>query len=107
MKRESKNVIIYGNNHLVPNSTWMILRQLGFDNIDVILHEYSVLQDQNVKNGNSLQNIENKLETSITDFAEYINNNAGFSIEDPDRKEYTKHVVPTRRKNKAVTAGGC
>lgn len=107
MQSELKEVIIYGENHLVSNSIWMILRQLGFDNINVILHDYSVLQDQNVKIINLSQNAENKLETPITDFAEYINNNAGISIENSGQKEYTKQIIPTRRKKKAATAGGC
>jgi len=107
MKKESKEVVIFGDDHLASNSIWMILRQLGYDNIKVILKEYGSLHDLNEKNIDSLQTTDNKLETPIADFAGYVKSNTDTSFEEKDNKEYTKQVIPTRRKKKTVTAGGC
>jgi len=107
MKKESKEVIIFGDDHLASNSTWMIIRQLGFDNTKMIVCDYNIFNLQNENQDDSLQTPVNKPESPIVNFAEYVKSNTEITDQNLTNKENTKQIIPTRRKKKAITAGGC
>lgn len=48
MKKDSVTVILYGKDQLEAYRTWMLLRQLGFDNVIVLLGGYDYMADEDI-----------------------------------------------------------
>jgi len=103
LKEDGIAVVVYGKNQLEANGPWMVLRQLGFDNVKILLGGYSYYTKWGNNLGDSYADDAYFLGGADHDFAEVASTN--FS---DDETSNTKAKVTFSRKKKAVVAeGGC
>jgi len=101
MQKNSVEIIFYGKDQLEANGPWMLMRQIGFDNISILAGGYNCFI--NMEPG--LQKY--VVEQPVMDFSAFINTNElNKEILDQNQKKPVQ-IIPVRRKKKNVTAGGC
>lgn len=102
LKNTNKTAILYGKNPNEANVTFMILYQLGYDNIKILPVENSYDQ--------------NKLITKTVEIEKYENDIADFISESVKKasvipkavpKPQPKKVITIEKKKKAPAEGGC
>jgi rhodanese-related sulfurtransferase len=106
MEEDSVTVILYGKDQLEANSPWLLLKQLGYNNIKVLLGGYDYYINGPVDLYDMPETPLYLVEEPKYDFAAIIENagmdqNAGKSAQEPEI------VIPTRKKKKNVAEGGC
>ena len=98
-------VVIYGDNPLQANGPWMVLQQLGFDNVTFLNGGYNCYVEY--KNAET----ENKSAPAFEagkakyNYAEVAK--ASSLGNDDANKSAKKHTIVRRKKKGAATAGGC
>jgi rhodanese-related sulfurtransferase len=105
LSKENGTIIIYGNDRLEANGAWMILKQLGFDNIRVMEGGYDgFLISQNKDSG--VTGIPgNKSETPSYNYNEIINSfGAAVSSSDARSQEPVRII---KKEKKSAAEGGC
>ncbi len=107
MQKNSREVILYGNNQLVANGSWMFLRQLGFGNVTILLGGYEYLLMKETSAGNLPEKPDYEVEQQIINFTELSYNAALIDEESPMNNNISKQIIPVKRKTKTITAGGC
>ena len=104
LKASNKTAVLYGNNPQEPNAPFLILYQLGFDNIKLLAVENSYLQ-------NKLITKNSKIEESEANITAFINESVKkaaivpvpiIKIVAPPKK-----VITIEKKKKAPAEGGC
>lgn len=102
LKESNKTAILYGNNPQEPNATFLILYQLGYDNLKLLAIENSYLQ-------NKLITQNSEVEKSEADVAAFINESIKKANTAPIVKavEAPKKVITIEKKKKAPAEGGC
>ena len=104
LKDKNVTVVLYGNDQLQANGPWMLFRQVGFDNVKVLLGGYNYY----VQHKDNLA--ATKSDTSYLkgvpkfDYAEMAAPKDGSAIQSTTEK---KPVEVRRRKKTTVVAGGC
>ena len=103
LKESNKTAILYGNNPQEVNAPFLILYQLGFDNIKLLAIENSYLQ-------NKLISKNTVVEKSTADITAFINE----SVKKANTVETVKtvaappkKVITVEKKKKAAAEGGC
>ncbi|PKP29286.1 MAG: hypothetical protein CVU01_00705 [Bacteroidetes bacterium HGW-Bacteroidetes-18] len=103
LKESNKTAILYGNNPQEVNAPFLILYQLGYDNIKLLAIENSYLQ-------NKLITKNSEIEKSEADVSAFINE----SIKKANTVETVKvvvappkKVITIEKKKKAPAEGGC
>jgi rhodanese-related sulfurtransferase len=103
LKATNKTAILYGNNPQEPNAPFLILYQLGYDNIKLLAIENSYLQ-------NNLITKNSEIEKSEADVTAFINE----SIKKANTVKTVKvvvappkKVITIEKKKKAPAEGGC
>lgn len=103
LKATNKTAVLYGNNPQEPNAPFLILYQLGYDNIKLLAIENSYLQ-------NKLITQNSEIEKSEADVSAFINE----SIKKANIVEKVKvvvappkKVITIEKKKKAPAEGGC
>jgi 3-mercaptopyruvate sulfurtransferase SseA len=101
MKKDSVTVILYGKDQLEANGPWMLLRQLGFDNVKVVLlGGYDYMADEDI-NYYEMHEIPLYLvEEPLINYAEFIENATLNSGQVDQQKEEPKQITPVKRKKK-------
>jgi len=107
MKNSSKDIILYGNNQQQANGTWMFLRQLGFDNVDIILGGYEYISKKVNHTDNLPENPDYLAEQSAINFAEFVENTPPTAKESSCKDKINKQIIPVKRKKMTATNGGC
>ena len=92
-------VVIYGEDHMQANGPWMVFRQLGFDNVSVLLGGYKYYKAY--KNNTAKPYTPDKAEF---DYAEVAKAASVGAVSDKPAKKAT--IVRRKKKGSAV-AGGC
>lgn len=106
MQADSISVVIYANNQLEANGTWMMLKQLGYSNVKILLGGYSYLTNEDIDYYDMPEIPEYFVEEPAFIFSEVIANiNSGQNIEAESTEPQT--IKPIKRKKKAVAEGGC
>ena len=102
LKATDKTAILYGNNPQEPNVPFLILYQLGYDNIKLLGIENSYLQ-------NKLITKNSEIEKSEADVSAFINESIKKANTVPIVKvvEAPKKVITIEKKKKAPAEGGC
>ena len=108
IKEENKTIILYGNN---PNETivsYLLLSQLGYENIKILTvkinYEQNKLVAQNVDIEGTAPDINAFIQESIEKKAEIMNS----EIVVPKKTVSTpKKIIPVKKKKKMPTEGGC
>ncbi len=103
---DSVTIILYGHNQLEANAPWLLLKQLGYNNIKVLLGGYDYYVNGPVDFYDMPETPDYLVEEAKYDFADIIYQ---ASLGQPEEETRTGQevVVPTRRKKKSVVEGGC
>jgi rhodanese-related sulfurtransferase len=106
LARDSVTVILYGHKQLDANGGWMLLRQLGYSNIEVMLGGYDYYSTSSLDLYDLPDIPEYMVEEQMYDYAGIMEkmSGGGFEASTPDSPEL---VVPVRKKKKSVVEGGC
>lgn len=103
LKENNKTAVLYGNNPQEPNAPFLILYQLGYDNIKLLAIENSYLQ-------NKLITQNSEVEKSEADVTAFINESIKKANTAPIVKVVAappKKVITIEKKKKAPAEGGC
>jgi rhodanese-related sulfurtransferase len=103
LKATNKTAVLYGNNPQEPNAPFLILYQLGYDNIKLLAIENSYLQ-------NKLITQNSDIEKSEADVSAFINESIKKANTTPVVKVVAappKKVITIEKKKKAPAEGGC
>lgn len=104
LKDDQATVIIYGESHLQANGPWMVLQQLGFDNVTFLKGGYNnYLSFKNAKSNNN-EFATYEADKAKYNFAEVAKETVGVDVTNTSKK---KHTVVKRKKKGKATAGGC
>ncbi len=118
IKKENKTIVLYGNNPNDAITPYMVLSQLGFENIKILTVENSYFQDKlitkNVAVENTAPDVNGFIQESIkkTEEEEAIKKAKAAAKPKyvaPKAKVVTapKKVVPKKKKKKMPVEGGC
>lgn len=103
-KKDGIVVLLYAETQRDANGPWMVLRQLGFDNVKILLGGYNYYNEWKDNLGDSYADDSYFMGTPDYDFNEVASNaNAGSSDDDSGKAK----VTFTRKKKTAVAEGGC
>lgn len=102
LKESKKTAVLYGNNPQEVNAPFLILYQLGYDNIKLLAIENSYLQ-------NKLISKNTVIEKSEADITAFINESVkkATTVETVKAVEPPKKVITVQKKKKAEAEGGC
>ncbi len=104
LKEKNKTAILYGKNPNDVNAPFMLLYQLGYDNLKILTVENSY-------NENKLITKNTEIEKSVADvkafIAESIKKASINSDEEVVVKKVVKKVITVKKKKKAPAEGGC
>lgn len=102
-KDKGITVVLYGKDQLQANGPWMLFRQVGYDNVKVLLGGYAYYKDQ-LFNDNAKKNSYEK-EVALYDYAKVA--------QDVDRNSENastakkKPAIVFRKKKPRKASGGC
>jgi rhodanese-related sulfurtransferase len=101
LKETNKTVVLYGKNPQEVNPPFLILYQLGFDNIKMLAIENSYLQNKLITKNSEIE----RSEADITTFINESRENASMPIAE-EVVSAPKKII-TFKKKKKVAEGGC
>ncbi len=101
LKNEDKTIIVYGENPDEADSVWMLLYQLGYENVKILSVETKYIDSEfQVKNYD--------LEKPSVNYAQVMAKAQSFSGNVSEtKKSAPKKVLPRPKKKKRVAEGGC
>ena len=103
LKESKKTAVLYGNNPQEVNAPFLILYQLGYDNIKLLAIENSYLQNKLISKNTVIE----KSETDITAFINESVKKANTVETVKVVVEPPKKVITVQKKKKAAAEGGC
>ncbi len=106
MAADTVTIILYGKDQLEANSPWMLLNQLGYNNIKVLLGGYDYYANGPLDFYDMPEIPEYLVEEAKYDFADIISQ-AGLGQPSISSESSREVVIPVRRKKKNVVEGGC
>jgi len=101
LKKNGTVVIIYGEDQLQANGPWMVLQQIGFDNVKTLLGGYRYYLAINDKVSPVKEYIPEK---AAYDYAEVAK---AADIEEENNSNKKKTTIVRRKKKGKAVAGGC
>lgn len=107
MKENSVTLILYGKDQLEANGPWMLLQQLGFDNLKILLGGYDYILQKKNSTDNTPEQLDYQLEEPIANFAESFKNRSSTTDESANEDNAIKQIIPIKRTSKTTKAGGC
>jgi len=102
LKETNKTAVLYGKNPQQVNPPFLVLYQLGFDNIKMLAVENSYFENKLITKNSDIE----KSEADITTFINESRENASIEPMDEDIIKAPKKIITTKRKKKAPE-GGC
>lgn len=105
-KDSSQQVILYGKDQLQANGPWMILKQLGAENIKVLLGGYSYYANNSLDPYDMPPIPEYLVEEPKYDYQSVVEETPGLGDVSVDIDKPEK-VVPVRKKKERKIEGGC
>ena len=111
IKDENKTIVMYGNNPNEAITSYMLLSQLGYDNIKILTVENSYDQNKlitkNVFVENATQDVNAFIKESVKKTAEAMKKAKVVVKSKPKVVTAPKKVVPVKKKKKMPVEGGC
>lgn len=104
LKAEGLVVVIYADNQLDANGPWMVLRQLGFDNVKILLGGYAYYKQYETNLADTYGDEAYLNGSAAYDYAEVASSSNTVNDESGDSKSKVTFV---RKKKTAVAEGGC
>ena len=104
LRKNGIAVVIYGNNQLEANGPWMVFRQLGFDNVNILLGGYDYFKTHQ----NDLLQTKGKDDyiKGIPRY-DYAKMASKSNVAATPGTGTAKKPVVIKRKKKSAVAGGC
>ncbi len=104
LKEQGLTVVLYGEDELQANGSWMLFRQVGFDNIKLLKGGYSYYKEHQ-SNLSATKNDDSYLKGNARfDYAEMAAPKDGAALASDTEN---KPVQVQRRQKSNVAAGGC
>ena len=103
LDQDSVIIILYGNDQSQANCPWMLLRQIGIENVKVMLGGYDYFSTGILDLYDMPDIPEYLVEEPKYDFPELIQNNAAQDV----NVEEAEIILPKRKKKEAAAEGGC
>jgi len=100
LKNSGTSIILYGKNPDNANTGWLLLYQLGYDNVKILCVETEYI-DKNFRVKNA------PLERPKFNFAEVMASKKSDQSEDVVKEESKKKVITSPKKKKKIPEGGC
>ena len=111
IKEENKTIVMYGNNPNETITSYMLLSQLGYDNIKILTVENSYDQNKlitkNVLVENADSDVNAFIKESVKKTAEAMKKANIVVKSKPKVVTAPKKVVPVKKKKKMPVEGGC
>ncbi len=105
LKQEGMTVVIYGNDQLEANGPWMVFRQLGFDNVKILLGGYNFYREWKDRLGDTYYEDSYMMGAPRYNYAEVAESAKSMSAD--NESETKKPLDIQRRKKSKVAEGGC
>ena len=105
LKQAGITVAIYGNDQLEANGPWMVIRQLGFDNVKVLLGGYDYYRKWKDNLGETYYDDSYLLGAPRFNYAEVAKTSLSTAGEAPGEEKQTLNIQ--RRKKSKAAEGGC
>ena len=107
LKLENKQAVLYGEDAIVPNTTYMILKQMGIGNVKVLEGNYDYFTKNNITDIPTSKTGVNNDELALTDFSKYIKEEntkaiAKIKLEKEKKIITAKKRTPIKKKNIVV-----
>ncbi|HEY9169525.1 MAG TPA: rhodanese-like domain-containing protein [Lutibacter sp.] len=103
LKERNKTAVLYGNNPQEVNAPFLILYQLGYDNIKLLTIENSYLQNKLITENSEIE----KSEADVTAFINESIQKAKEVVPIVKVVKIPKKVITVQKKKKAPVEGGC
>ncbi|MEZ5103859.1 MAG: rhodanese-like domain-containing protein [Draconibacterium sp.] len=104
LKEKNYTVVLYGEDQLQANGPWMLFRQVGFNNIKVLVGGYQYYIENKDNLSASITDDQYQREIPRFDYAEMAAPKDGSLLNSTQNKK----TVPVQRRQKSkVAAGGC
>ena len=103
LKKTNKTAVLYGNNPQEVNAPFLILYQLGYNNIKLLAIENSYLQNKLITKNSAIE----KSRADISTFINESRENASIKPITEDIVKAPKKVITIKKKKKAAAEGGC
>jgi len=101
LNEQNKTAVLYGNNPTEANMSFLLLYQLGYDNIKILLINNSYKHNKLITQSSDI----GKSTTDINAYIKESQKNA--AIKPKPEKKKAKKVVPVKKKKKMPVEGGC
>ncbi|MBU2652166.1 MAG: rhodanese-like domain-containing protein [Bacteroidetes bacterium] len=106
LDKDSVTIVLYGNNQSQANLPWMLLKQIGIENVKVLLGGYDYIKGILI-DPYAVEDLPNYLvEEPAFDFASLLEINTSASGESPDNHQ-PEMIMPVRKKKSTAAEGGC
>lgn len=103
LKKSNKTAILYGNNPQEANAPFLILYQLGYNNIKLLAIEISYLQNKLITKNSDTEKSKADVTAFINESVKKANTAETVKVvADPPKK-----VITVQKKKKAAAEGGC
>jgi rhodanese-related sulfurtransferase len=103
LKETNKTAVLYGNNPQEVNAPFLILYQLGYDNIKLLAIDNSYLENKLITKNDDIE----KSEADISTFINESRENASTEQEVEDIIKAPKRVITVQKRKKKPAEGGC
>jgi len=104
---DSVTVIFYGKDQLEANGPWLILKQMGFDNIKVLMGGYHYFTTGPLDIYDMPEIPAYMVEEPAYDFYGVMEEMGSADFSGGADETQTEVVIPTRRKKESAVEGGC
>lgn len=104
---DSVTVIFYGKDQLEANGPWMILKQMGFDNIKVLMGGYHYFTTGPLDIYDMPEVPAYLVEEPAYDFYSIMEEMGSGEFTGGADDSQTEVVIPTRKKKQSAVEGGC
>ena len=104
---DSVTVVLYGKDQLEANGPWMILKQMGFDNIKVLMGGYHYFTTGPLDIYDMPEIPAYLVEEPAYDFYTIMEEMGSAEYDAGSGDVQTEVIIPTRKKKASVVEGGC
>lgn len=105
MAKDSVTIILYANDQREATGPWMLLKQLGINNMKILLGGYEYIANEEIDYYDMPEIPEYFVEEPMMDFAAFMETIGSQEINEPEQEK--KVIQPVKRKKKVISEGGC
>ena len=107
MSEDSLTVILYAYDQTEANGPWMLLKQLGYNNVKILLGGYGYYSGETFDIFSESEIPQYLIEEPKYNFAEIMETLSSGAVNMVADDAQPEVVIPTRKKKKSVIEGGC